>query len=158
MEWQIRAAQKSKLIDEIYVTTEDDKIKNVALENNVKVIDRPLQLSQPDSNHSDVIEHAILSIGKKHATIDTVTILLGNTVMVSEDDIDNNINKLLNDHNADSAMTVWVVAQDDHPLRAMKINKLGYLESYLNVENLSSNRQSYEKVVFYDQGPWTSKI
>ena len=39
MEWQIRAAQKSKLIDEIYVTTEDDKIKNVALENNVKVID-----------------------------------------------------------------------------------------------------------------------
>jgi len=156
MEWQIRAAQKSKLIDEIYVTTEDDKIKNVALENNVKVIDRPLQLSQPDSNHSDVIEHAILSIGKKHATIDTVTILLGNTVMVSEDDIDNNINKLLNDHNADSAMTVWV-AQDDHPLRAMKINKLGYLESYLNVENLSSNRQSYEKVVFYDQGPWTLK-
>lgn len=156
MEWQIRAAQKSKLVDEIYVTTEDDKIKSVAIENNVKVIDRPSQLSQPDSNHSDVIEHAIYFIGKKHANIDTVTILLGNTVMVSEHDIDNNINKLLKDNNADSAMTVWV-AQDDHPLRAMKINKSGYLESYLNVKNLSSNRQSYEKVVFYDQGPWTLK-
>src|SRR5690625_6013697 len=54
-------------------------------------------------------------------------------------------------------MTVWK-AQDDHPLRAMIINEEGYLESFLKTETPDTNRQSYQDVYFYDQGPWTVRM
>lgn len=158
MAWSILAAKESEYIHRIFVTTEDEKIKKVALEYGAEIIDRPDDLSQPLSNHGDVILH-----GTKKAAemvddeIDTVTILLGNTVMTQAEDIDNAIKTVLSDGKIDSCMTVWK-AQDDHPKRAMIVNDDGYLKSYLNEETPDTNRQSYQDVFFYDQGPWTVRL
>lgn len=89
--------------------------------------------------------------------IDTITILLGNTVFNRGIDIDNNISTLMNNPDASSTMTVWQ-AQDDHPYRAMTINQKGYLQSWMNPKAhafVDTNRQSYPNVFYYDQGPWT---
>lgn len=157
MAWSILAAQESDYIDKVFVSTEDDKIKEVALEYGAEIIDRPNDLSQPLSNHGDVILHgtkkAAEMVGKE---IETVTILLGNTVMTQAGDIDNAIKTVLEDDEVDSCMTVWR-AQDDHPMRALVINEDGYLESFLKGETPDTNRQSYKDVFFYDQGPWTVK-
>lgn len=158
MAWSILAAKESDYIDRIFVTTEDEKIKKVALEYGAEIIDRPNDLSQPLSNHGDVILH-----GTKKAAemvddeIDTVTILLGNTVMTQAMDIDNAIKTVLSDEEIDSCMTVWR-AQDDHPQRALVINEEGYLQSYLGGDTPDTNRQSYQDVFFYDQGPWTVRL
>ncbi len=158
MAWSILAAKESDYIDNIFVTTEDEKIKKVALEYGAEIIDRPNDLSQPLSNHGDVILHG----AKKAAelvddVIDTVTILLGNTVMTQAVDIDNAIKTVLSDEEIDSCMTVWR-AQDDHPQRALVINEEGYLQSYLGGKTPDTNRQSYQDVFFYDQGPWTVRL
>jgi N-acylneuraminate cytidylyltransferase len=56
---------------------------------------------------------------------------------------------------ADSAMTVWR-AEDDHPQRAMKLNECGYLTHYDGeYDAKNTNRQNYEDIYFYDNGPWT---
>lgn len=158
MAWSILAAQQSELIDEVFVSTEDAKIKQVALEFGAKVIDRPTDLSQPLSNHGDVIIHGAVEAQKRVShDIETVTILLGNTVMTRMEDIDTAIQTVLDDASNDSCMTVWK-AQDDHPLRAMVLNEEGYLESYLDVDTPDTNRQSYRDVFFYDQGPWTVRM
>lgn len=158
MAWSILAAKESDYIDEIFVTTEDQKIKKVAEEYGARVIDRPNELSQPLSNHGDVILHGSKKAAERvDEEIDTVTILLGNTVMTQHRDIDNAIETVLSSDAIDSCMTVWK-AQDDHPLRAMVINEDGYLESYLDVENPDTNRQSYQDVFYYDQGPWTVRM
>ena len=158
MAWSILAARESKYIDTVFVTTEDDKIKKVAEEYGAEIIDRPTDLSQPLSNHGDVILHGSKKAAEMvNGEIETVTILLGNTVMTQAEDIDNATKAVIDDDEVDSCMTVWR-AQDDHPLRAMVINEDGYLESFLKDEKPDTNRQSYQDVFFYDQGPWTVRM
>ena len=158
MAWSILASLQSKYIDQIYVSTECSNIKKIAEEYGALVIDRPADLSQPFSNHGDVIIHGARHIAKVTPNeIGTITILLGNTVMTQSKDINDAIETVLSDPSIDSSMTVWR-AQDDHPLRAMVINKDGYLESYLKGETPDTNRQSYRDVYFYDQGPWTVRM
>jgi len=158
MVWSILAAQNSKYIDEIFVTTECPLIKDVALKFGAKVIDRPNELSQPLSNHGDVILHGVKEAANNiDDEIEIVTILLGNTVMTQTKDIDTSIQIVHSDKEIDSCMTVWK-AQDDHPLRALVINDEGYLKSFLNVETPDTNRQSYQDVYYYDQGPWTVRM
>jgi len=56
--YTIEEAKKSKYIDEIYVTSEDNKILELSKNNGVKVINRPIELSSDKATSMDVIEHA----------------------------------------------------------------------------------------------------
>ncbi|MDR2033851.1 MAG: hypothetical protein LBP89_04385 [Helicobacteraceae bacterium] len=153
--WQLSYANDAKLIDEVFVSTEDELIKNEALKYGAKIIDRPKDLAQPFTNHGDAILHGVKAAKETlSADIGTVTILLGNTLMNSGADIDATIQTLINNKDVDGCMTVWQ-AQDDHPYRAMTIDEDGYLKSFLDLKGADTNRQSYPSVVFYDQGPWT---
>lgn len=158
MYWSLSAAQEAQYVDSVFVTTECPMIREIGLEHGAEVITRPNELSQPFSNHGDVILHAAKAAQAQLATeIETVTVLLGNTVMTSPADIDAAIEKTLSDPAIDSAMTVWR-AQDDHPMRAMVIGEDGYLKPYLEGVKPDTNRQSYPEVFFYDQGPWTVRF
>lgn len=64
MAWSILASLQSKYIDQIYVSTECSNIKKIAEEYGALVIDRPADLSQPFSNHGDVIIHGARHIAK----------------------------------------------------------------------------------------------
>lgn len=155
--YSIKAAMESKLITDVYVSTECTKIKSYCIDNNIKIIDRPSYLSQPESNHGDVIVHAYQTLKSIHGKVDSVVILLGNTLMTKANDIDFAISKMYESNDSTSCMTIWK-AQDDHPYRAMKINGLGYLESFdKDLNSPSTNRQSYPDVYFYDQGPWVMR-
>lgn len=153
--WQLTASKESSLVDEIFVSTECPLIKEEALKYNAKIIDRPENLAQAFTNHGDAILHGIKEAKNMlNDDINIITILLGNTVMTRGEDIDETINTLINNPDADSCMTVWK-AQDDHPYRAMTIDKNGYLKSFLELKNTDTNRQSYPEIYYYDQGPWT---
>jgi CMP-N-acetylneuraminic acid synthetase len=153
--WQLSYANDAKLVDEVFVSTEDDLIKKEAIRYGAKIIDRPSEYSQPKTNHGDAILHGAKAAREMLGEdIGTVTILLGNTLMNSAGDIDATIEAVNKNPEADACMTVWQ-AQDDHPYRAMTIGEDGYLKSFLDMKNIDTNRQSYPEVVFYDQGPWT---
>ncbi len=153
--YPIEASKSSKFADDVFISTDDQRIKEIGIRYSVKVIDRPKGLAEPDTNHGDVIVHAANFVKENYyVDLEIVTILLGNTVMLDGDTIDESIENLINDPDLDSSMTVWK-AQDDHPFRAMVINKKGYLESFLKDINPDTNRQSYPDVYFYDQGPWS---
>tara|TARA_R110000851_G_scaffold13015_9_gene44747 strand:+ start:1547 stop:2221 length:675 start_codon:yes stop_codon:yes gene_type:complete len=57
--YPILAAQKSKFISDIYVSTDDDDIALVALNYGAKVINRPDHLAQDNSLDVDVMKHAV---------------------------------------------------------------------------------------------------
>ena len=57
--YPIMAAKDSKYISEVYVSTDDVDIKNVALEYGAKVIDRPKELADDHSLDIDVMKHAV---------------------------------------------------------------------------------------------------
>src|SRR5690606_16189936 len=105
-------------------------------------------------NHGDVIKHAVEYVDQREPGLENVVLLLGNTVMIDGKIIDHCLNVLDERTDLDSCMTVWE-AQDDHPLRAMAINGEGILEPYGDKNrNVSTERQSYPKAYYYDQGVW----
>lgn len=57
--WSIKSAKESKLIQNFFVSTESQRIKNVALKYGSMVIDRPKSLSKDRSKTIEVIKHAI---------------------------------------------------------------------------------------------------
>ena len=158
VKYVIDIASLSQKIDHIFVTTECPMISKVAKASGAHVIVRPPFLSQPDSNHGEVIIHGVQKAQEiLSENISMVTILLGNSALLRPEDIDKTIEALELDPSADSAMTVWK-AQDDHPYRAMAVNNMGYLSSFGTHKTINTNRQSYPDVFFYDQGPWTVRM
>lgn len=149
--YPIRAAKLAAQVDHVYVSTEDHLIKTIALKESVSIIDRPNELATPISQHKDVIKHAVDRVLCDNPDVEFIVVLLGNTVMVTPGLIDKCI-QLMKTGDCDSVLTAWK-AQDDHPFRALRVNELGYAESFMNKE-VSSNRQSYPEVYFYDQGVW----
>jgi CMP-N-acetylneuraminic acid synthetase len=158
VQYPIDAAKAARLAVDVFLTTEDSRIREIGIASSLKIIDRPKELARPDTNHGDVMIHAAQYIRERHhPDLKIMTVLLGNTVMVDGAIIDKSIATVAENAEVDSAMTVWK-AQDDHPLRAMTVGPDGYLRSYLSGATPDTNRQSYPDVFFYDQGPWTFRV
>jgi CMP-N-acetylneuraminic acid synthetase len=149
--YNILAAKNAKLVDDVYVTTECPKIKDVALLYECNVIDRPKELALPDSDHGDTIVHAVDQVDT-----DIVVILIGNTVMTNSSLIDEAVEKLMS-NDCDSVMSMWK-AQDDHPYRAMIIEDGLVKTAGIGPIGINSNRQSYPEIYYHDQGVWVIRV
>lgn len=148
------AAKGAKKVDLVFIDTDDKDIATTAMEHGAGfLIQRPLELGRDSTNHGDVIKHAVFEIAIKLPELQNVVVLLGNTVMVDSALIDQALT-MLDDHpHIDSVMSVWQ-AQDDHPYRALTLTDAGTLKTFGDSSPVSTNRQSYQPVYFYDQGVW----
>ena len=152
--YPIKASLDALKIDKVFVSTDGEGIAAAAQKYDATVIPRPDELGGDTINHGDVIKHAVEWVDERYENLENVVLLLGNTVYVDGDIIDKCLQKLDDEKDLDSCMTVWE-AQDDHPLRAMEITENGLLRPYGGVErNVSTERQSYQKAYYYDQGVW----
>jgi N-acylneuraminate cytidylyltransferase len=99
--WNIEAALKAKLIDQVVVSTDDTEIAEVSRNAGATVIMRPDDISSDISSSEDALIHALKNIGD----LPELTVFLQCTSPLTQsEDIDNCIRKLLNS-NADSAFT-----------------------------------------------------
>jgi len=151
--YPIRASLNSEIVDECYVSTDGEDIAEAGQNAGAKILARPPHLIG-DSAHGDVIRDAVNQVSNIYKKeIETITILLGNSLMVDSELIELCINSVI-ESDADSAMTVWK-AEDDHPMRALKINEEGYLRySTKKYQAENTNRQNYPDIFYYDNGPW----
>ena len=104
-------AKQSKYINKIVVSTEDKEIKELCIENNVEVQDRPIELSRDDVEKMDVIEYATKRIIEGGYNPDIVVSLQPNSPEFKGVDLDNAIDFFLKE------------LYDDHPVcEVMSIN------------------------------------
>lgn len=149
--YPIEAAHTARLIDKVYVSTDGPEIAQVAEELGCQVIWRPEELAGDHVNHGDVIKHAVEAADQPE--LRNVVVLLGNTVMIDADLIDQGLRLLDERPDIDSVMSVWEAA-DDHPMRALEIHE-GILRPYGDPHrSVSTERQSYPPAYYYDQGIW----
>ena len=132
--WTIEAAKKSKYIDRIVVSTDDEHIKKVSKEYAAEIINRPASLATDHSSTMEVIAHTLNYLSESEKYIpDFVLLLQCTSPLRTEKHIDEAIEKLLDDRtNADSLISV---TKEEHPpwwLR--KINTEGYIERYFNFD------------------------
>tara|TARA_B100000029_G_scaffold513668_1_gene613934 strand:+ start:224 stop:1000 length:777 start_codon:yes stop_codon:yes gene_type:complete len=157
--YPILAAKKSKMVEKIYVSTDDPKIKKIANKENIKIIDRPKKLASKKALGTDVFEHGYYfikkDIEKQNLKIDLIVLLHANSPTLTTKLIDNGIKILKKNKKFDSAVTTSVYNMWS-PIRARKLNKKGQLrpmvpfKNFINPNKLSSDRDAQGNVYYAD--------
>lgn len=153
VQYPIRAAQAAKRIHDVWVSTDGEAIAQASRDAGAKIIPRPDELGGDSVNHGIVIRHAVEYVDARVENLENIVLLLGNTVYIDGPIIDEALGILDDRRDLDSVMTIWEAA-DDHPYRALQINQAGLIETFGGPRTVSTERQSYPKAYYYDQGVW----
>lgn len=157
--YPLKAALDCPQIDEVYLTTDDEKLVKLGAEYGAKIIRRPAYLCSDKALSSDVYIHAynIAQDENKNKIIDIIVILMCNAPMITTKTLTKGISILKKNPKYDSAVTVskynmW------SPIRARRIGDDGLLhpfvplESFGSTKKLNSDRDSQGDVWFADMG------
>lgn len=153
------AAKRCTEIDRIYLSTDDEKLMEIALSCGIGVIERLPELCTDEALGEHVYVHAY-NVAKERNVgreIELVVLLMCNAATVTSATISEGIKTLIENPLYDSAVTVsrynmW------SPLRARKIGNDGLLhpfvpfETFGNPKNLNCDRDSQGDVWFADMG------
>jgi len=158
MEYPLMAAQASQYVDEVFISTDSDEIKEIGERRGAKVIDRPEHLSTNDALGEDVFVHGYQHISEElKKDVEFMVLLFCNAATVTSGIIDEGIEALRKDPSIDSAVSVssynmW------SPLRARRIDENGLLKPFVPLEifgdpsKLNCDRDSQGDVWFADMG------
>lgn len=91
--WSIEAAQRSKLINEVFVSSEDNEILKIALQYGSEIIKRPNELADDKIFKMEVIKHAVKEI-EKNKKPNVVISLQANSPEITASILDESIHKL----------------------------------------------------------------
>ena len=86
--YSIIESQKSKYITRTILSTEDEKIKNAAIEYGAEVIDRPMELAQDETKTAPVMLHVLEELEKQGYKPDLVILLQPTCPLRSAKEID----------------------------------------------------------------------
>ena len=144
MSYPLLAAQNSKFVDEVYVSTDSKDIIAVGKSLGAKIIDRPKELATSEAIVEDAYVHAYEFIkNKTKEEIELVVLLMCNAVSILPETIDKGIETLREKNDFDSAVTVSGYNMYT-PVRARKIAEDGSLISFVPLEmfnfKIDSNR------------------
>jgi CMP-N,N'-diacetyllegionaminic acid synthase len=101
IEWSIDAALKSKYIDKVVVSSDDENILKIA-KNKCNVIKRPKELATDTASTNDIIKHVLESLKEKY---DYIILLQPTSPLRNEKHIDEAI-EFLDKKNADAVISV----------------------------------------------------
>ena len=156
MAYPLLAAKQARSVDEVYVSTDSPRIREVAKEYGALLIDRPPELCTATALGEDAYAHAykhIRDVLKKE--IEIMVLMFCNSATVTAETLDEGIAVLRRDPTLDSAVTVsrynmW------SPLRARKVGADGLLRPFVPFETfgdpkmLNCDRDSQGDVWFAD--------
>ena len=139
--YTIKVAFKSKYLDRIIVSTEDDEIAKTSRKYGAEVIERPKELAKDETPTIDVIFHVLEILNLKNYNPDIVVLLQPTSPLRKAEDIDNAI-KLFLDSNCESVVSV---CEAEHPpYWSFKIEE-GYLKRLFENEILGTRRQDFDE-------------
>lgn len=156
--WPLKAAEETREIDSIYVSTDDPDIKTIAQEFKARIIERPPHLASAAALGEDAYVHAHKFITEESRdNIDLYVLLMANAVTITPEQLASGIKTLRQDPTIDSAVTVsrynmW------SPLRARRTGRDGLLQPFVPFETfgdpatLDCDRDSQGDVWFADMG------
>ena len=156
MAYPLMAARHGRLVDEVYVSTDSLKIREIAKLHKATIIDRPVELCTATALGEDAYVHGYHHIRDVlNQDVELVVLLFCNGATISAETIDKGIAVLRGDPGLDSAVTVsrynmW------SPLRARKVGSDGLLQPFVPFETfgdpktLNCDRDSQGDVWFAD--------
>ena len=149
--WTIKEAKKSKFIDRLVVSTEDDEIVAVAKSWGCEVpFVRPPELAQDDTPGVEPVLHAI----KMLPGYDYVVLLQPTSPLRNTEDIDGCIEECV-EHGANSCVSVAEVEQSPYWMYTLDVNSR--LCSLINTDQIFTRRQDLPKVFTLNGAVYVAK-
>lgn len=151
--WSIQAAIESGCFDEVWVSTDDEEIAEVAQVYGAKVpFLRPVHLSDDFATTADVMSHAVEEFGKiNHALPDYICCLYATAPFVTKADLVQGLEKIKNNSNLN-----YVFSATTYPFpiqRAIKLNEHDTVEmfspQYFNVRSQDLEEAWHDAGQFY---------
>jgi len=136
--WSIEAGLKSKYIDKVVVSSDDNEILEVSQKFGADVIVRPPELASDTATTFDAIEHTIKSL-KKYSY---VVLLQATSPLRDSKHIDEAI-ELLEKKDADAVVSVCEM--EHSPLWSNSLDKTLTMKGFLRYEVLNKRSQDLEK-------------
>jgi len=93
--YTIDAAKKSKKIDYIALSTDDENIASIAEKEDIKVIKRPVEYATDQAPMHLALLHAVQNIEKRHGNVDYVVSLYANIPLRRNGIIDEAVEKII---------------------------------------------------------------
>ena len=157
LEYTIDAAKNSKLLTQIIVSTDDEKIANAAEIAGCKPpFLRPTELSQDTSTSLEVVQHTISYFEKKGVFFDAVCILQPTTPFREKGSIDIAIEKFISS-NADCLVSVLPIPNEYNPHWAFEQTENGLLKIATGDEQIIPRRQELPKAFHRDGSIYITK-
>lgn len=158
-EYPMLAAENAPSIDKCYLSTDDERLMDLARGHGFEIIVRPPELCTNAALGEDAYRHGYFEIKKMNPDeeIELMVLLFCNAATINSDLIEQGIAALKADPEADSAVTVsrynmW------SPLRARRLTEAGYLDPFVPFETfgdpatLNCDRDSQGDVFYADMG------
>jgi CMP-N-acetylneuraminic acid synthetase len=139
--WTIEQAKKSKYIDRIIVSTEDEEIAEISRRYGAEVIERPEELAKDETPTIDVIFHVLEILKMKNYNPEIVVLLQPTSPLRDAEDIDNAIKMFLN---SDCESVVSVCEVEHPPYWSFEIEE-AYLKPLFDKRYLRMRRQDLER-------------
>ena len=129
--YSIIAAQNSKYVDDIVITTDSEKIKEVAesFDANVPFL-RPAELATDNSKTIDAVVHATNTLKELGRDYDILLLLQPTCPLRTTEDIDNSLELFVS---KGCVALVSVNKVKEHPILMRKINEDGMMDNLLNL-------------------------
>lgn len=152
----ITACKNSKHIDRVFVSTEDEEIKAIALEYGAEVIDRPLELAGDEIWMQEVVQHAVSEIENKDIDIEMVVRVQANSPMVETQKIDEAILKLKAqehklfevfsvDQDGFEDAAIHVLLRDTVFQKALSVYKAVIMTNYIDIHTIEDVQEVERK-------------
>tara|TARA_B110000014_G_scaffold263239_1_gene259335 strand:- start:2045 stop:2743 length:699 start_codon:yes stop_codon:yes gene_type:complete len=135
-------AKESNYVDEIILSSDDTNIKKIGYNNNINVIDRPLEISGDNATTETAIQHVI---DQSNFEDNCILILLQATSPIRPKKSLDKMITLFNNNKYDSMLTLSPI----HPLLWKIDNKT--LKAQYNYKNRPRRQDFNEKDLFYDE-------
>lgn len=147
IEYTILHAIESKLIDKVYINTDDESIKNIACNYDCEFFMRDSKLASDRSSTKDVITDFISKEFKGKNLPENIVLLQPTVPFREKSLIDQAVQKLQNgDYDS---ITTQIEVDFYHPNR-LKVVVGNYLRPYKEIENENCDRDELEKVYCRD--------
>ncbi len=156
MVYPLLAAQNCRYIDEVFLSTDSVKMKEIAQSQGIKIIDRPAELCTKEALSEDTWVHGYEYI-KSHYTenIEMMVLLFCNAPTINSDLLAQGIDILQEDETLDSATTVSAYNMFS-PVRARRKAEDGTLQPFIPFDVLeqlgrvNSDRSAMGDVLYAD--------
>lgn len=138
--WTIEAGLKSKYIDQVIVTSEDEEIVNISQKFGADIIIRPENLANDTATTFDAIKHTVDNTSR----FDYIVLLQPTSPLRNEKHIDEAIELLITKH-ADAVISVCEM--DHNPLWSNTLPEDGNMTNFLREE--IKNKRSQDLPTYY---------